>query len=241
MLRAVTPDPVQPCLPFGPQPNNLSPQERDALALSCLALAYSLARRAHRCHPWLELEELEGEALMKLAYAAKWFNPEYLHDGKPVRFTTYAQTAIQRHLWQYATRTHAAWGVRGRQLSALDMPGDDGEGTAFEATLPARPSEAIPQVDAADACVALRRALKRAINWGGQSDGGTRRTIPERVRREWTFLWLYYAEGWTLERIGGRFHISKERVRQVIKTATARLHRYEWRRRDTYREAGARA
>jgi RNA polymerase sigma factor (sigma-70 family) len=65
--------------------------------------------------------------------------------------------------------------------------------------------------------------------------GAAAREMCERVRRILPARWyvalrLYHAEGHTMEEIGARFGISRERVRQLVRKATllAREHFPEW-------------
>jgi RNA polymerase sigma factor (sigma-70 family) len=138
-------------------------------------------------------DELIGEALLGLTYAAAMYD-----EGRAVPFPAYAGMVIRHRLVHWVR----VW-RRGRRLR-LHRPGPDenGEDEVWDA------EDRHPRPDPAA--------------------GATARELCERIRQVlpahlWTILHAHYAEGHTLEAIGQRLGISRQRVRQLLDKAARQV------------------
>lgn len=161
-----------------------------------LHLADALAwRQYHRCGRTVPLEELQGEAQLALSYAASLYD-----EGKGVPFGAYATMVIRHRLVQAVT----LW-RRGGRLDHIRF-------TDLLAQNPEEGAQAFEPV-----CPHSREAEKEAAL----------QELVDRIRRMMPSRWfllleLYFVHEYTLEEIGEQFHISRERVRQLLAKAVAR-------------------
>lgn len=140
-----------------------------------------------------------GEAGFALVYAASVYDA-----GKEVPFGAYATMVIRHRLVQAVT----SWRRHGRlahvRFTDLAAPDDKGRPTAFD--------PACPQTQESYQEAATRELL-----------GRVRRVLP---RRWFDMLELYYACNHSLEEIGERLGLSRQRVQQLINKALVRARRY---------------
>jgi RNA polymerase primary sigma factor len=161
-------------------------------ALEHLALAQRLAwKHFQSCSRTVPLDELRGEALYALVYAAGMFD-----DARGVPFGAYATMAISHRLIQAMN----AWRRGGRQAYTRFTDLTATTQTEFDTPCP-RTRESRDQA-------ALREAMDRL-----------RRLLPPRWFHA---LHLYYAQGHTLEEVGQRLGVTRERVRQLLTKAVDR-------------------
>jgi RNA polymerase sigma factor (sigma-70 family) len=159
-------------------------------------LADALAwRQYHRCGRMVPLEELQGEAQLALAYAASLYD-----EGKGVPFGAYVTMVIRHRLIQAVT----LWRRGGRldHISFTDLLVQNSEDDAqvFEPVC--------PHSRAAAEEAAIQELVDRV-----------RRVLPARW---FLLLELYFVREYTLDEIAEQFHVSRERVRQLLAKAVAR-------------------
>ena len=87
----------------------MTEQERQALALSSLFLARRMAGKFIRWQStrWPgrdDHDEIGSEARLALCRAARKYDPTRLHNGRPIRFTTFAHRVIWMHLIDWSQR-----------------------------------------------------------------------------------------------------------------------------------------
>ena len=162
------------------------------LASSNLSLARRLAWKQYQtCARLVPLEELEGEALYGLVYAAGMFDP-----ARGVPFGAYATMAITHRLIQAVN----VW-RRGGRLAHIRFT-DLAAGSQHEFDTP---------------CPRTRESIEQAAS--RESMDRIRRSLPPRWFQA---LQLYYAHGYTLEEVGRRLGVTRERVRQLLSKAMGR-------------------
>jgi RNA polymerase sigma factor (sigma-70 family) len=169
-------------------------------ALGYLELADRLARRQfRRCGRTVPLEDLAGEARLALAYAASLYQ-----EARGVPYGAYVTLVVRHWLAQAVTR----WRRGGRldHVRFTDLAGH-GPGPKDSPFDPPCPRTREPGREAA-----TREALDRV-----------RRVLPPRW---FGLLQLYFAQGCTLEEIGTRLGVSRERVRQLLGKALRRARRH---------------
>jgi RNA polymerase sigma factor (sigma-70 family) len=168
-----------------------------------LDLADALAwRQYQRCARTVPLEELQGEARLALVYAASLYDAE-----KGVPFGAYITMVVRHRLVQAVSLWRRGGRLDHIRLTDLRAHNSEEDGQAFE---PVCPHHREAEEDAA-----LQELVDRI-----------RRIMPDRW---FLLLELYFVREYTLEEIGEQFHISRERVRQLLAKAVsrARLH-CEW-------------
>lgn len=180
--------------PFSSWPSNrplpaMTPKEQ-ARAMSCLGLAYKLA---YRYHSSLGEEEAIGTACFHLCRAAIDFIPH-----RTRKFTTLATPYIKNGLAR-------AW----QEMQAIRRGG-----RVHTAHLGGIVNENCEPWEPADTMHAPGAEMEEE-----EEREARRRTIEKMLRnfqpREREMFLLRYRDDWALERIGKRFGISKERVRQI--------------------------
>jgi RNA polymerase sigma factor (sigma-70 family) len=160
-----------------------------------LELARRLAwKYFESCSRSVPLDELRGEALYALSYAAGKFDV-----GRGVPFGAYATLAISHRLIQAIN----LWRRGGRLAHTrfTDLPA--AARTEFDAPCP-RTAESGDLAAVRELLALLRRHL------------------PSRWFRA---LQLYYAQGHTLEEVGRRLGVTRERARQLLTKAVLRARR----------------
>jgi RNA polymerase sigma factor (sigma-70 family) len=173
---------------------NLPPLDETARerAESHLRMARRLAwKQFLSCAKSVPLDELQGEALHALCYAAGMFD-----DSRGVPFGAYATMAIRHRLIQ-AVRV---W-LRGGRLAHVRF-------TDLTANTKSMVDVSCPRTRESSDDVALRDLLDRV-----------RRVLPPRWFQA---LQLYYAHGYTLEEVGNRLGVTRERIRQMLSKAVGR-------------------
>ncbi|MCE9533142.1 MAG: sigma-70 family RNA polymerase sigma factor [Planctomycetes bacterium] len=171
------------------QPLNGSAKE---LAESHVVLARRLAWRQFRnCSHTVPLEDLRGEALYGLVYAAGMFDPT-----RGVPFGAYATLAITHRLIQAVN----FWRRGGRLDHVRFTDVCANTGGDFDTPCP-RTRESSEQTSESELIDRVRRALPA---------------------RWFQALNLYYAHGHTLEEVGHRLGVTRERVRQLLSKAVER-------------------
>jgi RNA polymerase sigma factor (sigma-70 family) len=163
-------------------------------------LASTLAHDQYRrCGRTVPLDELLGEAALALAYAASLYDA-----SKAVPVGAWLTLVIRHRLVQAVT----AWRRGGRlghvRFSDLEVPAASEDGSGYDPVC---------------------RRTREPVEEAGDLDmvQRVRQVMPERW---FELLHLYYVEGHTLEEIGNRFGLSRERVRQVLSKALARARRH---------------
>ncbi len=179
-----------------PDPLNEAAQQR---AMGCLELARRLAVQAfNRCGRTVPLAELAGEARLALVHAAAFYD-----ESREVPFGAFVTLVVRRRLIQAVTE----WRRGGRlaHVPFTDLAGRD-------------PSQDAPSFDppclrtfAPGREVAACEVLERV-----------RRSMP---KRWFLALWLYYVDGHTLEEVGTRLGVCRERVRQLLCKGLRRARR----------------
>ncbi len=158
-------------------------------------LARRLAWKQHlHCGRSMPLDELRGEALYGLVYAAGMFDP-----SRGVPFGAYATMAIKHRLMQAVV----IW-QRGGRLAHIRFT-DLNARMANEFDTP---------------CPHTRESI----------DEATLHETLDRVRCRLPSRWfqaleLYYADGHTLEEVGNRLGVTRERVRQLLNKAMGRARK----------------
>jgi RNA polymerase sigma factor (sigma-70 family) len=173
---------------------NLPPMDETARerAESHLTLARRLAwKQFLRCAKAVPLDELRGEALHALCYAAGMFD-----DSRGVPFGAYATMAIRHRLIQAVN----LW-IRGGRLAHVRF-------TALTATTKSVVDVSCPRTREVSDDAALHELVDRV-----------RRVLPPRWFQA---LQLYYAHGHTLEEVGNRLGVTRERARQLLSKAVGR-------------------
>jgi RNA polymerase sigma factor (sigma-70 family) len=176
---------------------NLQPLSDAAqeLAHAHLNLARRLAWKHYQSSARLvPLDELRGEALYGLVYAAGMFDP-----GRGVPFGAYATLAITHRLIQAVN----VW-RRGGRLAPVRF-------TDLTAST---------QRDFDTPCLRTREPLDHAVL--DELIDRVRRMLPPRWFQA---LLLYYAHGHTLEEVGHRLGVTRERVRQLLTKAMGRARK----------------
>lgn len=160
-----------------------------------LVLARRLAwKQFQSCARTMPLDELNGEAMYALVYAAGMFDEE-----RGVPFGAFATMAITHRLIQAVN----VW-RRGGRLSHIRFT-DLSASTASDFDTPC------PRTRESMECASLHEQLDRV-----------RRSLPPRW---FTVLQLYYGDGHTLEEVGHRLGVTRERVRQLITKAVGRARK----------------
>jgi RNA polymerase sigma factor (sigma-70 family) len=167
-----------------------------AMVEAHLHLAEALAwRQYRRCGRTVPLEELVGEARFALVYAAG------LYDGeKGVPFGAYVTMVIRHRLVQAVTLWRRGGRLDHVRFTDLGGRGASEEARRFDPACP-RTHEACEEAAARELCDRVRRVMPR---------------------RWFVLLQLYFVHEHTLEEIGERFQVSRERVRQLLAKAIAR-------------------
>lgn len=165
------------------------------LAQTHLPLAHRLAwKQFQTCGRVVPLDELRGEALFGLAYAAGMFKVD-----RGVPFGAYATMAITHRLIQAVT----LWRRGGRLAHVRFTDLTSAPQSDFDTPCP-RTRESIDYA-------ALHELLDQV-----------QRTLPPRWFQA---LQLYYAHGHTLEEVGHRLGVTRERVRQLLSKAVMRARK----------------
>jgi RNA polymerase sigma factor (sigma-70 family) len=144
------------------------------------------------------LDELIGEAQFALVYAASLYDP-----GKDVPFGAYVTMVIRHRLLQAVT----VW-RRGGRLAHVRF-------TDLSACLPGEPGYFDPPCTRT-AEAGEQAAVHELLDW-------IRRSMPARW---FEVLTLYFAHDHSLQEIGDRLGISRQRVRQLLAKAIARAREY---------------
>lgn len=188
---------------------------RDQLVRSTMLLVVALARKQRR--GTVPLEEVVQEGLEGLTEAVDRFDL-----SRPVRFATYALWWARAHIGKYLKQARSVVRPRAGEVAlgdlSLDAPltGKDGDGE--ESHLERIPDEGALQDElhaAADHDARVRAALARLRSRLGQIGWDVVQT--RLLRGE---------DADTLEQVGGRHGVSRERVRQVEAKAREVLARY---------------
>jgi RNA polymerase sigma factor (sigma-70 family) len=175
----------------------LRPLNDDAreLAQTHLSLAQRLAWKLYQSSARIvPLDELRGEALYALVYAAGMFD-----GNRGVPFGAYATMAITHRLIQAVN----VWRRGGRLAHAR-----------FTDLTAAGPYEFDTP------CLRTRESIEYAAVH--ELLDQVRRNLPPRWFQA---LQLYYAQGHTLEEVGVRLGVTRERVRQLLSKAMVRVRR----------------
>jgi RNA polymerase sigma factor (sigma-70 family) len=178
---------------------DLTPAERDeraSLVAECSPAAYRFAHRTLARFPWLDRDDVIGEAMLILSKAAEFFQPE-----RGLKFVTMVYAVVPRHLWRYATGETRRMGAEGRHFSEFVGEGDDPD--PFEDAIADTRGE--PASHAADVAELLAAARKRSLP------------------HEWDLLWRRYVKGETLRATAARLGVSREQVRQLSLRALGRI------------------
>lgn len=125
--------------------NSLSPEERNALVLSCQKLCRAMARKAAFGVSGVDADDLEQEALVACVEAsARW------HPDQGTKFSTYATPCIQRHLNNIVTRVRCEGNVNVESWDSVADPRtleDAGDAeTATESSLTPQQREAVARL-----------------------------------------------------------------------------------------------
>ena len=164
-------------------------------ARSHLTLARSLAwRQFQSCARTMPLDELNGEAMYALAYAAGMFDQE-----RGVPFGAFATMAITHRLIQAVN----VWRRGGRLTHLRFTDLSLASSTDFDMACP-RTRESIEQASTNEQLDRLRC------------------TLPARW---FAALQMYFGDGYTLEEVGHRLGVTRERVRQIINKAMGRARK----------------
>jgi RNA polymerase sigma factor (sigma-70 family) len=151
------------------------------------------------CGRTVPLDELLGEAQLALTYGASLYDA-----SKGVPFGAYVTLVIRHRLVQAVTIWRRGGRLAHVRFTDLEVVTGEEEGPSYD---PACPRTREPVQEAGD------RELLEHI----------RRTMP---RRWFTLLQMYFVEEHTLEEIGNRVGVSRERVRQLLDLALARARRH---------------
>lgn len=163
---------------------------------SHLHLADALAwRQYHRCGRTVPLEELQGEAQLALAYAASLYD-----EGKGIPFGAYVTMVIRHRLVQAVTLWRRGGRLDHIRFTDLLAQNAEEDAQAFEPVC--------PHSREAEEEAAMRELVDRV-----------RRMMPARW---FLLLELHFVHEYTLNEIAEQFHISRERVRQLLAKAVAR-------------------
>jgi RNA polymerase sigma factor (sigma-70 family) len=182
----------------GSHSRTLSP-EAQSLAEEHLHLVDLLAREQYRlCKGTVPLEELLGEARWALTYASSIFDR-----AREVPFGAYATLVMRHRLIQAVTTWRRGGRLAHVRFSDLNQRNPEGEVIPYQPVCP-RTREPVQ-------LAAERELLERV-----------RRALPPRW---FAVLYLYFAEGHTLEEIGRRLRLSRQRVQQLVVRALDRARR----------------
>jgi RNA polymerase primary sigma factor len=173
---------------------------RDELVRRNVALVVAFVRK--QALGGVSFDEVVQEGNLGLLRAAEKYDP---HAG--TRFSTYAVWWIRAYVWKYLKLARSAVrpksGTAARADFSLDAPlGEDGDATYLDKLEDERPTPAARYANA-DADRHVRRALDRVR---GRLGGLGWDIVQSRLRQD---------APETLETIGRRWGVSRERVRQV--------------------------
>jgi RNA polymerase sigma factor (sigma-70 family) len=169
---------------------------RDVLTNRHLGLVYGLLRRFRTTA--VELDDLRSEGLMALLRSVDSFNP-----WRGFRFSTYACNAILRAFSQAASRQSRRLPV---WLTTMQYEGLE--------------SSDWPERRNAEELTWLSERLHKAL-----ADNRTDLSATERMILEERFLSPDNERPLSLEQLGDRLHLSKERVRQIQQGSLLKLRR----------------
>lgn len=163
--------------------------EQQQLALDNIGLAFQAS--IHNRGKWLSPDEAEGEALYTLVRAVKGYKK--IVNGKSIRFSTYFFKCWQNHLIRaYEIATHSR---RGHQYKRVSL---EASGQIHEPRT--NPDMLVQDLVQAEKAKELHAALGKLV-----------------PREKQVLLWRM--EGLTLQQIGKKLRITRERARQVEKNA----------------------
>ncbi len=187
---------------------------RDELVRRNLPLVVAFVRK--QALGGVRVEEVVQEGNLGLLRAVEKFDPE-----AGTRFATYAVWWVRAYVWKYLKGARSAVrpksGTAARTDLSLDAPlgGDEGDGDAtYLEQLPDDAPTPDARYVAADSDANVRRALERVR---GRLGGLGWDIVQSRLRQEAPD---------TLETIGQRWGVSRERVRQVELQTKRFLRRY---------------
>lgn len=167
---------ASPLPPKQPPP----PLDPHALFASCLPLAASLARKIHGGASWLDPEDMLAEANLSLWRAALAFDV-----GRGLKFTTLAQTYVERHLWRYVEREARRRRIRCVRLASRD----EGEDFATDGL------DALPDPEAVEPCELLTAANKQALRRAEKREVRRRLLALGVSVRNWGMFWRVMTAG----------------------------------------------
>jgi RNA polymerase primary sigma factor len=184
---------------------------KDELVRRHLPLVVTFARRQARGA--LPLDELVQEGTLGLLRAIEKFDP-----GAGTRFATYALWWIRAYVWKYLKQARSSVRPRSGTVAladlSLDAPvSDDGDASYLEAVEDERPDPA-DAYSSAEQDREVRGALDRVRKRVGELGWDIIHSRLEQDPPE------------TLEQIGKRWNLSRERVRQVEAQTKAFLRGY---------------
>lgn len=196
----LVPPSVVPAAASRRNPRELSPEEHaecTRLMLSCERLAACLARHIHGGASWLDVEEMIAETQLPLWKAAIAFDPL-----RGLKFSTLAQTYVERHLWRYVEREARYRRIRCVRLARQERRGDSDDATDMTDVLPDPHAEdSIVQLERRDELRGVFRRLKKS---------GT--TL--KMRR---FVWDRFARGLSLTELAEVYVDGKSKAMETVR------------------------